>query len=375
MSEEFLQSCYEHLSVPLAIQPKKLKSIKGSITTPNPASDSSDGRNKSWEWGNKQLAGVLSPPQPPPVKHQTRARKRKSAEGGGQHPKTTCEQKKMSLQCSALTHSFGACKNRATIVPASHGLPICWIHRKLGQTVASCQAVLGGNRKCLKKIPWSERRQLCSEHADFPLPCYILRLPTELRQQIFSYILDDYQSQYVQFYTYYSFLKMARLNRQIFEEASDILYRNFVCKIYLHHEGIYILQRKCLSVRPGSWQRFKQFRFTMDIYRHGKHDETLSNARLIAAQLHGANIKLHISVASFGSHLLDIHNTYNVLPLYLDAFWHLWRVQEARVTIHPDPSVKLKEIEERAGLSEETMAISLRWRRLYKEWVEVLEGF
>ncbi|QVM13754.1 hypothetical protein D8B26_008385 [Coccidioides posadasii str. Silveira] len=46
MSEEFLQSRHEHLSVPLAIQPKKSKSIKGSITAPNPASDSSDGRNK-----------------------------------------------------------------------------------------------------------------------------------------------------------------------------------------------------------------------------------------------------------------------------------------------------------------------------------------
>ncbi|KAI1955166.1 hypothetical protein LOZ58_006831 [Ophidiomyces ophidiicola] len=32
--EQFLQSCHEHLSVPLAFQPKKSKSTKGSITTP-----------------------------------------------------------------------------------------------------------------------------------------------------------------------------------------------------------------------------------------------------------------------------------------------------------------------------------------------------
>ncbi|OJD09359.1 hypothetical protein ACJ73_10381, partial [Blastomyces percursus] len=32
--EQFLQSCHEHLSVPLAFQPKKSKSTKGSITAP-----------------------------------------------------------------------------------------------------------------------------------------------------------------------------------------------------------------------------------------------------------------------------------------------------------------------------------------------------
>ncbi|KAI1954750.1 hypothetical protein LOZ58_006899, partial [Ophidiomyces ophidiicola] len=32
--EQFLQSCHEHLSVPLALQPKKSKSTKGSITAP-----------------------------------------------------------------------------------------------------------------------------------------------------------------------------------------------------------------------------------------------------------------------------------------------------------------------------------------------------
>ncbi|OJD23862.1 hypothetical protein ACJ73_04780 [Blastomyces percursus] len=289
--------------------------------------------------------------------------------------------KKIESQCSALTRSYNACKNRASILRGRpRRLPVCWPHRKLGLAVAFCQAVLGDNRKCLKKIPWTEI-QLCFEHIDFALPCYILRLPTELRQLIFSYILDEYQSSYAKFYTYYSFLKVARLNRQIFQETTDLLYRTFVCDIFVHDKDVQILGRKCRSIQPGSWQKFKRitlnFNISDDIY--GQHRPILENIQLIASHLRGSNlIRLHVCLDSYlfwynDSRFAELLRS--SLPLYLDAFGQLGRVTEPSVTITP-MSGRLSEIElwmKSTSNDAKAMAIAMEWRRYYEEWAENLK--
>ncbi|EFR03854.1 hypothetical protein MGYG_06854 [Nannizzia gypsea CBS 118893] len=279
-------------------------------------------------------------------------------------------QKKIPPPCSALTHSFGACKNRASTARTLHKLPLCWAHRKLGQAITSCQARLKDDRKCLKKIPWSERRQLCIKHADYSLPCYILRLPTELRQQIFSYILDDYQSQYVQFYTYYSFLKIAQLNRQIFREATDILYRNLVCKVFLYEGTVCILGRNCLSVKPGSWQYFKQFHIQLRVA--DRHEATLNNTKLIATQLRDRNIKLHVEVLGI-AYWYSCRTAYIVMPSFLDTFRQLRRVRETRVTMDHELAIKSIEYRGYKREQEELVALISQWESYSKEWIEDLE--
>lgn len=291
---------------------------------------------------------------------------------------TTRQQSKKPLQCSALTHSFEACKNRATSFTGRHKLPLCWAHRKLGQTVTACQAVLKNNRKCLKKIPWSERGQLCSKHVDFILPCYILRLPTELRQHIFSYVLDEYKGdEYAPYYTYHSFVNRMFLNRQIFQEANDVLYRSLVCKIYIDDKDIYILGRKCSSAQPGSWQNFKEFRLMFNfLIEPGVNVDTVKR---LATQIHGSNIKLHIAVKLCHSFLYFFRKTpvlYDTLPSYLDSFRHLKGVREASVTINPDPADRLKKIEKSTVLTSKEsrdLASLLQWRRYYEEWVKDLQ--
>ncbi|KAG5292239.1 hypothetical protein I7I48_04272 [Histoplasma ohiense] len=285
--------------------------------------------------------------------------------------------KKFSHQCSALTHSYDACKNRAAISRALGGLPVCWLHKKLRLTVTSCQAVLGNNRKCLKKIPWSEK-QLCVEHKDFVLPCYILRLPTELRQHIFLYILDEYQSQYVPYYTYCSFINMMCLSHQIFEEATDILYRNLVCNIALSERRVYILGRRCLSVQPGSWQKFKQFCFQFEVRENPR--AILENIKIVATQLRDSSIiKLNIRVTSWyiwWGCLQSAQQVYKTLPIYLDAIRQIGRVREASVTISHDPSPELRRTEYLAKPESERtelIAMELEWRRYYEEWVKDME--
>ncbi|KAL2369024.1 hypothetical protein BDBG_06816 [Blastomyces gilchristii SLH14081] len=298
---------------------------------------------------------------------------------GKRHSKPA--RKKIRPQCSALTRSYDACKNRATSSRARQGLPVCWSHRKLGLSVAFCQAPLGGSRKCLKKIPWTEI-QLCFKHIELALPCYILRLPLELRQQIFSYILNEYQSSYAKFYTYYSFLKVARLNRQIFEDATDVLYRKLVCDIFLSGKDVYILGRKCHSIQTGSWQRFKQLTFQLNISvdHSGRHGPILENVQLIASHLQGSNlIKLHIcldSVWFWYTRRRSVELIRNFLPSYLDPFRQLGRVRELSVALSPKMSGRSNEIElwmEDMSNDSEAMAMAMEWKRYYEEWTKNLK--
>ncbi|KKZ65060.1 hypothetical protein EMCG_01300 [[Emmonsia] crescens] len=301
---------------------------------------------------------------------------------GKRRPKRAHERpKKIPPQCSAVTRSYNACKNRATILRARGGLPVCWAHRKLGLTVAFCQAAVpGGNRKCLKKIPWTEI-QLCFEHIDFALPCYILRLPVELRQHIFSYILDEYQSSYAKFYTYFTFRKVACLNRQIFEDATDVLYRNLVCDIYLSGKVVYILGRTCHSIQPGSWQRFKQITFRFDISGDiSSREPILENVKLIASHLRDSNlIKLNVCLGSYYfwyNYSRSVEVISNSLSLYLDAFRPVGRVREPSVVICPRLQDRSNEIElwmkSRSNDTKST-AMAMEWRRYYEEWTENLK--
>ncbi|PGG97411.1 hypothetical protein AJ80_09702 [Polytolypa hystricis UAMH7299] len=251
--------------------------------------------------------------------------------------------------------------------------------RELRFTVTFCQAVIGGKRKCRKKIPWTEI-QLCFEHKDFAFPCYILRLPIELRQHIFSYILDEYQGSYSEFYTYYTFLKVARLNRQIFQDATDVLYRNLVCNIFLSGENVCILGTKCHSVQPGSWQRFKQITFKLDIscdisVRYGP---MVKNIQLIVSHLRDSNlVKLHVYLDSY---LFWYQGTYSVglihhsLPL-LGAFRQLGRVREPSFAICPvyvGGSGDIEQWLKSTSNDAEVTAMAMEWRRSYEEWAESL---
>ncbi|OJD16007.1 hypothetical protein AJ78_03799 [Emergomyces pasteurianus Ep9510] len=284
---------------------------------------------------------------------------------------------KISRQCSALTASYDPCKNRATTITARRRLPVCWAHRHLGKVATYCQAVLGqGNRKCLKQIPWTDR-QLCFSHKDFVLPCYLLRLPTEIRQQIFSYILDEYKSQYVQYYSYSTLVNKLCLSRQIFEEVTDVLYRNLVCDISIHERSLFILGRKCHSLRPGSWQKFKQFCFKFDASTN--HGTILENVKSVVSHLRDYSIvKLDIRVQSLSIWHGDfrrVRNIYNDLPLYLDSFRQLGRVSEARATIIPDlPALNTCQALSRYMPDEAIIkATELKWREYYEEWVESLK--
>ncbi|PGH08343.1 hypothetical protein GX51_01169 [Blastomyces parvus] len=285
--------------------------------------------------------------------------------------------KKIPPQCSALTPSYDACKKRALLLRTrGGGLPVCWTHRKLGLTVAFCQATLGDNRKCLKEIPWTEV-QLCFEHIDFPLPCYILRLPIELRQQIFSYILDEYQRSIPRDRRYRSFLEIAHMNRQIYEDATYVLYQNAVCEISLWGKNAYILGIKCYSIQPGSWQKFKQISFGFHISEN--YAPPLEDVQLLASHLRDSNLtKLHIGLSSFLFWKQDTHSVdllRNSLVLYLNPFRQLTRVRESSVVLNTmvEGPNEIERWMKYMSSDTKAMAIAMEWRRYYEEWTENLK--
>ncbi|EZF34172.1 hypothetical protein TMEN_4382 [Trichophyton mentagrophytes] len=287
-------------------------------------------------------------------------------------PKAPAREKKILPPCGALTHSFVPCKNRSNR-KASRKIPVCWAHRKQGETVTRCQAVLENNRKCLKKIPWSERRQVCTKHADSPLPCFILRLPIELRQQIFTYILDGYRREYVAFYTYFNILKTARLNRQIYQEVCDLLHRKLVCNIVLMERRVCIFGKLSRSVRPGSWQRFKQFRFQFP--GSGIDKAVINNLTIIVPLLRDSCMKLSVGPfhISFFYGNRRVEQAIDSLQSSLDIFRQLRGLREARIDTCSDFLDGLKRYGLNALKLEDRMAITSKWESYCKQWVEDLE--
>lgn len=102
----------------------------------------------------------------------------------------------------------------------------------------------------MKKIPWAEIH-LYFDHRDAPLPCYLLRLPVELRQPIFSFVLpNDYKGRYEAYSVRHTSLAAIPPNSQLLEEASDHLYLTLLCRIYFCVGAIYIVLQKGPS-SPG----------------------------------------------------------------------------------------------------------------------------
>ncbi|EFQ98512.1 hypothetical protein MGYG_01539 [Nannizzia gypsea CBS 118893] len=244
-------------------------------------------------------------------------------------PRPTKSPTKHKPACSALTYSSKKCKNAASACPASKEVPVCWAHKKLGEVVTCCQAPVGKNRKCMKKIPWTEI-QLCFDHQNTVLPCHILRLPIELRQHIFSFVLAEYKRKYEIYSAHHTFLTIARLNRQLFKETSDLLYRKLLCRFYFWAGDIYIMEKRCPSADPGSWQKSKRILVEFDV--DDVREPILNYLGVIADRLQGSTLhKLHFHVHSDGfrySAPRRIEAIFKAMSLYLEPFRQVKSVRE-----------------------------------------------
>lgn len=113
-------------------------------------------------------------------------------------------------------------------------LPTCRIHTKQQFKAGVCQARLQSGTKCNAKFRWEPYGfSLCPAHAkvDDVMPCYFLKIPTELRCRIYSFLLPDQMipARFQKTFMLRSdskpcYPQILRVNHQIYEEAAIVLY-------------------------------------------------------------------------------------------------------------------------------------------------------
>ncbi|KAH7124166.1 hypothetical protein B0J11DRAFT_530841 [Dendryphion nanum] len=145
-----------------------------------------------------------------------------------------CEHhKSYEAMCNGAKRTGQRCTNRASLFPKGY-FPTCRQHSsqliptRLGycQALAECGEACG--RICHYMPPELE---LCNEHAEGTptLPCYILRLSTEIRVAIFRYLFPERISAFhpnslMDDGAHFIHKSILRVNRQIHNESSAVLY-------------------------------------------------------------------------------------------------------------------------------------------------------
>lgn len=137
--------------------------------------------------------------------------------------------------CNAHQISDGQlCEKASTLnMKSKDFMPVCRNHKKRAPRIATCTAITGG-RLCSKRIRFQPRfYSLCDKHKDDTyieqMPCHLLKLPVEIRMNIFTYLLPDQpisawldtplRSDRVKCTT-----SLLTVNKQISQEAHDVLY-------------------------------------------------------------------------------------------------------------------------------------------------------
>lgn len=103
-------------------------------------------------------------------------------------------------------------------------LPVCKIHewQKDVRRAGRCQALEECGQLCNRLAEHQPPYHLCEKHqrGSDSLPCYLMRIPTELRLMVFRYLFPDVVSPYHCRFN----VAVLKLNRQIYQEASSVLY-------------------------------------------------------------------------------------------------------------------------------------------------------
>lgn len=97
--------------------------------------------------------------------------------------------------CNAQTYAKTRCQNKAagsfdSGLWDSGLLPVCFKHKYSTVRRGECQATAACGHKCSRPVVLEPgKTQLCSHHKGEPRYCYLSKLPTELRLQIFELLI------------------------------------------------------------------------------------------------------------------------------------------------------------------------------------------
>ncbi|TVY84972.1 Transcriptional activator somA [Lachnellula suecica] len=113
-------------------------------------------------------------------------------------------------------------------------MPTCKVHHDQQKLMAWCRAPLSCGFECRRIYEWKAHEfPLCAEHYHQTQPCYLLKIPIEMRLRIWGYLLPDAEVPAKRGFTYgggngentFRFHpSILRVSRQISEEGLSVLY-------------------------------------------------------------------------------------------------------------------------------------------------------
>ncbi|KAF2437429.1 hypothetical protein P171DRAFT_506251 [Karstenula rhodostoma CBS 690.94] len=167
-----------------------------------------------------------------------------------------CEQHQSPLltQCNATTMRSTNCRRRADLTHYSPDLlPVCKQHKHKQIRPGHCQAIAECGRRCDRVGKFNPPFHLCPKHADGTntLPCYLLKLPAELRLMIWRYVLPETISAYGSRLPGWveqgkkNILPLLLVNRQISKEALSVAYEQVPFEVEIEANGISACGKYC----------------------------------------------------------------------------------------------------------------------------------
>lgn len=94
--------------------------------------------------------------------------------------------------CGARTRHGSVCKAGAWGLVEDEYLPVCGRHKRQANLAraAKCIAIAECGHRCQRPCQWDDDlKHVCAAHASVQLPCYMDRLPTELRFAIMELLI------------------------------------------------------------------------------------------------------------------------------------------------------------------------------------------
>lgn len=146
-----------------------------------------------------------------------------------------------TTMCSGTLRKGGNCANKATSPQVPGMMPTCKIHRGQLKVSGWCRAPLPCGFECGRLFELKPHGfQLCPGHSEYPMTCYFLKIPMELRFRVYRFLLPDrpIPARYrcsCELTTDNDgvYTAILRVNHQIHDEAAYLLYSTRVFTIEL----------------------------------------------------------------------------------------------------------------------------------------------
>jgi hypothetical protein len=143
--------------------------------------------------------------------------------------------------CSGTLKKGGICPHRAAGPQVPRMMPTCKIHRDQLKVSGWCRALLPCGFECGRLCEWKPHEfQLCPGHHEYPMTCYFLKIPTEMRLRVYRFLLPDgpIPARYGNHRSLTAdgegvYTAILRVNHQIHDEAAGLLYGTSVFAIEL----------------------------------------------------------------------------------------------------------------------------------------------